>query len=642
MASQQSSPDIPSPTKSSTSSTYRAPRASRAGVKRKMKYSRTRSGCLCCRHRRIKCDEKRPVCKRCIIAKRECEYPPENTSVPRKRKDEGENTANRAPKPKKAKSSTRRKGKSRVRTKAKAALVVEDTARRSASSSSWHKSFLSLSAGGNLDARSGSAVATEGVTEEIFGPAADHQPIQPEQDSQAAGTTELATPSTVSGARSFNNVSDAVESLGAQGSAPMLTAPDYLLPWFSTPQERELILHYAANAAPLMMAIPSGLNPMLAINLPLALACPKGTNLASDALRVALLGTGAIHQAFLLSRSGVNNHQTANMFQFASKLRDKGKEMVKRSSMSQDGAASDGTLGAITALASIDIFFGGNGWLDNFSMAKEMVRFRGGPAEMLKMSQPRQLAEGVTLSPARMMLEILAIYETFGCLTTGEEPTLLSDQWEEWWSVGFSTYQKYSVEKQFGMSRIMVHLFARLTRLLSRVGKSGKRFVLQPTLSANLDPADPLEQEASKLRLDVDAWIQHLELNTLDQDRIHVGNRAYALAMRILLLRRVYDVPRHDVSIQSAALEVLRYCTVSTAVLNMPIDLVWPAVIAACCLAPEARSWCLTLLEGFKAQCCFDIDTAAKIVMESWTRSDRGDARWDWKEVCDDLGLKVL
>ena len=123
-----------------------------------------------------------------------------------------------------------------------------------------------------------------------------------------------------------------------------------------------------------MMAIPSGLNPMLAINLPLALACPRGTNLASDALRVALLGTGAIHQAFLLSRSGVNNHQTAAMFQFASSLRDKGKDMVKRSNMSQEGATSDGALGAATALASIDIFFGGNGWTENFAVAKEMVK----------------------------------------------------------------------------------------------------------------------------------------------------------------------------------------------------------------------------------------------------------------------------
>jgi hypothetical protein len=51
-----------------------------------------------------------------------------------------------------------------------------------------------------------------------------------------------------------------------------------LLPWFPTAEERSLILHYCANAADLMMAIPSGLNPMLAINLPLALDSPRGTS----------------------------------------------------------------------------------------------------------------------------------------------------------------------------------------------------------------------------------------------------------------------------------------------------------------------------------------------------------------------------
>jgi hypothetical protein len=54
----------------------------------------------------------------------------------------------------------------------------------------------------------------------------------------------------------------------------------------------------------------------------------------------------------------------------------------------------------------------------------ELTNSRGGPAEMLKVSKPRQLAEGVTMSPARLMLEILAIYETFGqspytCMNTG-------------------------------------------------------------------------------------------------------------------------------------------------------------------------------------------------------------------------------
>ena len=49
-------------------------KSGRAGNRRRQKYSRTRTGCLSCRTRRIKCDEARPVCKRCIIAKKTVSY----------------------------------------------------------------------------------------------------------------------------------------------------------------------------------------------------------------------------------------------------------------------------------------------------------------------------------------------------------------------------------------------------------------------------------------------------------------------------------------------------------------------------------------------------------------------------------------
>jgi hypothetical protein len=50
---------------------------------------------------------------------------------------------------------------------------------------------------------------------------------------------------------------------------------------------------------------------------------------------------------------------------------------------------------------------------------------RGGPAEMLKASKPTQLADGVSISAARLMLEILAIYETFGEKSLCEPVTVL-------------------------------------------------------------------------------------------------------------------------------------------------------------------------------------------------------------------------
>lgn len=72
------------------------------------------------------------------------------------------------------------------------------------------------------------------------------------------------------------------------------------------------------------------------------------------------------------------------------------------------------------------------------------------------------------------------------------------------------------------------------------------------------------------------------------------------------------------------------------------VSLTWPAIIAASCADGSSRQWVLTLFEGFKSQCCFDIDTATRIITEVWRRVDTVEGRADWKEVCDDLGLRVL
>ncbi|EED20571.1 C6 finger domain protein, putative [Talaromyces stipitatus ATCC 10500] len=45
------------------------------------KHKRTRSGCLTCRSRRVKCDEGRPVCEKCKKGNRPCEYPQPNARI---------------------------------------------------------------------------------------------------------------------------------------------------------------------------------------------------------------------------------------------------------------------------------------------------------------------------------------------------------------------------------------------------------------------------------------------------------------------------------------------------------------------------------------------------------------------------------
>ncbi|ODN84722.1 hypothetical protein, variant 2 [Cryptococcus amylolentus CBS 6039] len=626
----------------------------RSGQKRRQKYTRTRTGCLCCRSRRIKCDETRPICKRCVIAKKECVYP------------EGVHGSGNI-------SSSREDKKGKGRSSGEDSESEADMSRSrpgtrpGSPSGSFFPPQTALaypyggsSRAGGSNAFDGSALNVAPISGGLAGSSMGGGMGLMEMGlnmNLGMGQQSPSDGSALNVSREGFAADASKQAWGAdQGGAPMLATPNFLLPWFPTAEERSLILHYCANAASLMMAIPSGLNPLLAINLPLALDSPRGMNPSADALRVALLGIGAIHQAFLLARSGVSNSQTAAMFQYASTLRETGKEMVRRAART---GATDAALGASTAFATIDIFFGGANWQDNFALAKEMVSTRGGPSQMLKDSTPTALSEGVTVSPARLMLEILAIYETFGCLTSGDEPTMIPEHGQNWWlEANRSMYEEHSVEKQFGMSRVMVLLLNRLTRLINRVAKAGtiiteqapstnassNSFVPTPSSTPGINSAtdEVLIKEARQLNKDVDIWIESLQMSTLEHERVQVGNRAYAHAMKILLLRRIFKYPREDARVQRAAQQVLQHCSWSTAALGMSIDLTWPAIIGGCCVDGSSRQWVTTLLEGFKSQCCFDIDSAARIISEVWRRVDAGERRTDWKEVCDDLGLHVL
>lgn len=120
-----------------------------------------------------------------------------------------------------------------------------------------------------------------------------------------------------------------------------------------------------------------------------------------------------------------------------------------------------------------------------------------------------------------------------------------------------------------------MHLFNRLTRLLARVRRNKYTVITesdaitvsnnQSSTSSSSDsagpnslgiklngddvkvakaaaikpdaapPVDPLVREARKLNEDVDAWIDSLQLATLEHERVQVGNKAYAYTMKVSL-----------------------------------------------------------------------------------------------------------
>lgn len=140
------------------------------------------------------------------------------------------------------------------------------------------------------------------------------------------------------------------------------------------------------------MAIPSGLNPILATNLPLSLSAPRGVNVAVDALRLSLLGVGAIHQAFLIAKQGQKSlSQTSSMLNRARTLREAAQVMLEAASRDPQTAKHDAAMAAGATNALIDvsgehycpmsrdtecliqIFFGGLNWRANFDLVKRLI-----------------------------------------------------------------------------------------------------------------------------------------------------------------------------------------------------------------------------------------------------------------------------
>jgi hypothetical protein len=110
----------------------------------------------------------------------------------------------------------------------------------------------------------------------------------------------------------------------------------------------------------------------------------------------------------------------------------------------------------------------------------------------------------------------------------------------------------------------MVHLFARIAKLLSATSKLKTTIAEEPHPlgtragaiqegSKGLGPAvneesgtgtldasgHALQEEARTLSRDIDCWITSLQLVNLEHERVQVGNRAYAHAMKVRLTPRL-------------------------------------------------------------------------------------------------------
>ena len=73
----------------------------------------------------------------------------------------------------------------------------------------------------------------------------------------------------------------------------------------------------------------------------------------------------------------------------------------------------------------VQIFSGGRNWAKSLDFAKNLVKSRGGPGLLLARSKGHKANAVAGVSRARLLLEIIAVYELFGNLFPPRVPTCI-------------------------------------------------------------------------------------------------------------------------------------------------------------------------------------------------------------------------
>ncbi|KAI0374028.1 hypothetical protein BV20DRAFT_961978 [Pilatotrama ljubarskyi] len=646
-----------------------------AAQRKRPKYTRSKTGCLTCRGKKIKCDETKPVCLRCSHGQRDCTWP---EGVPTRKKptpkreppspidgvetrpstagssgmSEAASPSTRGPSPPKREPIemgippmvSRRHSEPDVNVP----VVINDGRRPAVPpvSTSSHGYPMHSNNTHALPAIPEIASSYTSHPQYVHGyPTAAHHHQQHHQQQQhhqhhhhysqshSAPLPRIVAHQDGSHIRHADSASPQ-----SQWSSPQLLTPvDPIEPYFPTHQERNLIRHYCDNALSIIMAFPSE-NPILVANFQFLFDGVRGADSAVEALRSALLGVAAVHQSFLLSRSGVSQQASEEALRVAESFRAKSEHLLVSACGTPEGCHNDAALAAAVSIALIDIFSCGRRWSKSLGFAKNLVRTRGGPGLLLARSKGHRPNTVTGVCRARLLLEIIAVYELFGCLAKGQAPSLLNI--DCWWLTKTNAEDNVSYsDKVFGMSREFLLVLAQVATLVSRVLNTPSSSLAEVSEDGQvLTEADAQTREAQVLYQALENWrsaagqLQH---------RVQIGNCVYQHAAQIILLRDVLKAPPDDALVQGHASSILTLC-LECGQSGMGVDLTWPVIIAGSQLYGADRPRVLSIFELFRKQCCYEIDTSESIVLQVWQRLDANHPKADWRSVMQDNDFDVL
>ncbi|WWD04269.1 hypothetical protein V865_002337 [Kwoniella europaea PYCC6329] len=552
------------------------------------KSQRSRDGCLTCRSRKVKCNEERPICDKCRIKSRECLWPSG---------DESE----------------RRRNKKRRSTNTPDGISMSTPNKKPSQPS--RLSSIEL------------------------------KPILPSSTSLHPGIVHIPPnflpPDALKNKNGTGNADgtlngDLVDWLVPdKARAGLMMDPSFLEPYFPTVDERLVIRHYLSKTVHIIIAFESNhrpWNPWITVHAPLAFKHLPGTNPAADALRSAILAVGGVHLTY-----STNPNDQAAAWRITKSAKVKVLNLIRQTLEDKDGKPKvlekeniELVLAALLSCTIASSLAADDSWHHLLSSVLSLIDQLGGAQNILQ-DAPRD-----RLSPYRFFMEQLAIRDVFGCMTTELAPSILQDAFTPWFfeaeSWSRSDFEWESVERMFGISRGMVDMISRACNLIASVRALNRHLpeLALPTLDPSLAS---LHKASSELMSELKIWDEAENFTPL-HPRTQYGNHSYKHAIRIRMLRKVYNIPSDDQRVVSSSQAIIELAGEMLALYGKITWLTWPILIAGFEIPPShpSRRTALDMLGAFGPHACFDNRAAARMLSDYWMWHDMdGDHATSWE-----------
>ncbi|WWC66081.1 uncharacterized protein I303_108703 [Kwoniella dejecticola CBS 10117] len=264
---------------------------------------------------------------------------------------------------------------------------------------------------------------------------------------------------------------------------------------------------------------------------------------------------------------------------------------------------------------------GGPGWM--IGLTPPLSGYRGGPVEN---KQPLSMA---------LYLEMAAMIDIYASLTSGSIPRLTSSD-QSWISLSRTHQAKLSppipdtLETIFGIPRTLVPVFSRVTSLVAR------RTMQNLDDQMDVGMKEDLDFEIMSMRMELEhLWPARLAGRT-DERRSQYGGRLWRLALLILLLQEAQMYSTTSSDLISSVNSFTASCQEALSEIGHLSGWLWPILISACATGNHTqREGFLRLLPyaKFPMGNSDNSEYAHKLLTMVWFYQDTGNPRFHLREA---------